>query len=59
MWKFQLIPPPTNTPLLPCHVNPNVAFTGDFSSEVTGGMLPSMAVTGDGTGPVIVTASLR
>ena len=32
MCRFQLIPAPANTPLAPCHVSPNVAFTGEVSS---------------------------
>src|ERR1044071_5204744 len=59
MWKFQLIPAPANTPLLPIQVSPSVAFTGDFRFDVTGGLLPSVATSGETVGAVIVTASLR
>src|SRR4026208_2561683 len=59
MFRFQLIPPPTNTPLLPCHVNPNVALSGEFNSVTSGGAVPSAASTGVTIGLSIVTESLR
>src|SRR5882672_6505739 len=59
MCRFQPIPAPANTPFFPCHVSPNVALTGEVRSVVVGGILPSAATSGDTTGPVIVTESLR
>ena len=35
--RFQLIPAPAKTPFFPCHVSPNVAFTGEFRSVTDGG----------------------
>jgi len=58
MCRFHPIPAPANTPFFPCHVNPNVAFTGEVRSVVVGGRLPSSATSGDGVGAVIVTVSL-
>src|SRR6478609_11492606 len=59
MFRFQPIPPPTNTPFFPIHVNPNVALTGEVRSVVVGGMLPSSATNGDAVGEAIVIVSLR
>src|SRR4026209_1299318 len=59
LFRFQLIPPPTNTPLLPCHVNPNVALSGEFNSVTSGGAEASAAIRGVTLGRPNVTAPLR